>query len=138
MSFYRGYKPPTSDLHHAPGGHAARGAGSGAHDHLRRARPVLILLPRTAYWIASLPERVRPGALAEKFPRIANHLAATWHDPAAFHAYLRDLTEDRRGGRQGFPEDVACNLHDLWAYYAHAVQGIVGDGAAAGRGSPQR
>lgn len=138
MSFYRGYKPPPSDLHHTRGEHSARGSDSSAHEHLRRARPVLILLPRTTYWIASLPERVRPKAVAAKFPRIANQLAATWDDPAAFHAYLRDLTEDRRGGRQGFPEDVAHNLHDLWTYYVHRVQGIAQEDGPAGRGSPKR
>jgi len=123
MSFYRGWKSTPSDLH-ATAGQGAR-AVSSEYEHLRRARPGLVLLPRTVQWIASLPVRVRPRALADAFPRVANNIAAAWPDPVAFHAYLRELTEDRRGGRQGFPPDVARNLHSLWTYYAAAVQGLV-------------
>jgi hypothetical protein len=50
------------------------------------------------------------------YPRIANVLALSWNDPASVREYLFDLLIDRRGGREGFPEDVRAELLVLRAY----------------------
>ena len=85
--------------------------------HLRRNRPVLILLPRTKGWLASLPPRVRPTCLATQYARIANRLCAAWDDPPECREILDDLLIDRRGGRKGFPKPVVRELQVLSIYY---------------------
>ena len=78
--------------------------------HLRKARPVLTLLPRTIAWMDSLPEDFRPNVLAIKYARIANNFALMWQSPDECHRYFDNLLIDRRGKRKGFPVDV---LHDI-------------------------
>jgi hypothetical protein len=138
MSIYQGWKHLPSDLHRADAENDVRPrpASQPAREHERRARPVLILLPRTAHWMASLPESVRPKVLAATIPRIANHLAANWSESQAFHSYMRELTEDRRGGRQGFPQSIVKELNALWVYYAHV--GCFVNPGATGRDAPPR
>jgi hypothetical protein len=77
----------------------------------------MVLLPRTKNWIVSLPEPVRPRALAAQFARIANQLCTAWDDPPGCAAYLAELLIDRRGGRKGFPSAVLRELNVLQAYY---------------------
>ena len=108
-----------------------RSASAGARDEsrpsavraadsfVRKAVPSNTPFPSTFRWIASLPREVRPLALLKQFPRIANMLAQAWHDPAAFREYMFDLLIDRRGGRQGFPQDVRIELLKLRAYFDH-------------------
>ena len=79
----------------------------------RRAEPLNHPLPATFRWIESFPEAVRPIALLQRFPRIANLLARTWNDSARLHRYLESLLVDRRRGRQGFPPDVYNELLTL-------------------------
>ena len=86
---------------------------------VRKAAPNNQPFPATFKWIASLPREIRPLALLQQFPRIANMLAQSWHDPAAFREYMFDLLIDRRGGRQGFPQDVRSELLRLRAYFDH-------------------
>ena len=81
--------------------------------HLRKAQPILKLLPRTAAWLASLPNDMRPRVLAEQYARIANNFAAVWHSPAECRAYFDDLLIDRRGGRKGFPVTVLREIQRL-------------------------
>jgi hypothetical protein len=103
------------------GGRPSRGATAPAvQEYVRRAKPTLVLLPRTADWIASLPAVVRPNAVASQFPRIANALYASWHDPPAFRHLLCELFMDRRGGRKGFPLAVHTELQLLWKYHSSA------------------
>ena len=90
-----------------------------ADSFVRKAAPSNTPFPSTFRWIASLPREVRPLALLKQFPRIANMLAQAWHDPAAFREYMFDLLIDRRGGRQGFPQDVRSELLKLRAYFDH-------------------
>ena len=78
---------------------------------------MMVLLPRTNNWIRSLPEQVRPHALAARFARIANFICAVWDDPPACLQYLEELLVDRRGGRKGFPIGVLRELNNLRAYY---------------------
>jgi hypothetical protein len=69
-------------------------------------------------WLRSLPEQVRPIALANQYPRIANLLALDWSKPAACRRYFDELLIDhRRGDRRGFPFDVHRELEKLRDYY---------------------
>lgn len=66
-----------------------------------------------ASWLYSLPGDVRPTALCDRYPRIANRLALCWADPVLTARILDDLLNDKRGGRKGFPGDVAKELSCL-------------------------
>jgi hypothetical protein len=83
----------------------------------RKAKPCEEMLPATATWYAGLPLTVQPKALRERFPRIANGLAAAWRDRATTLDYFDDLLSDRRGGRKGFPEDALEELQNLKTFY---------------------
>lgn len=84
---------------------------------LRKAKPIDHLLPLSMKWLRSLPEQVRPIALANQYPRIANVLALDWSKPAVCRRYLDDLLIDhRRGDRNGFPLDVHRELETLRDY----------------------
>lgn len=83
----------------------------------RKAIPLNDLLNPTLRWAASLPIAIRPFALMNRFPRLANLIAASWKEPLAFRACLDDLLTDRRGGRQGLPEEVRDELEHLRRYY---------------------
>ena len=85
---------------------------------LRKAEPIDRLLPGCINWLASLPEQVRPSALANQYPQIANVLALDWCRHEACQRYFDDvLIEHRRGTRQGFPVDVHRELETLRDYY---------------------
>jgi hypothetical protein len=83
----------------------------------RKAKPCDEMLPTTATWYAGLPLTVQPKALRERFPRIANGLAAAWRDREATLHCFDDLLSDRRGGRRGFPLDVLEELQRLKIFY---------------------
>ncbi len=55
-----------------------------------------------------------PRALEDRFERILIRIAELWGSPA-LEAYFEDLMIDKRGGRQGFPQDVA---HDIFCLYS--------------------
>jgi hypothetical protein len=97
--------------------------------HQRRATPSNEPLAATFKWMASLPPAIRPLALLKQYPRIVNVMAQTWSDPPAFRDYMFELLIDRRGGRQGFPETVRCELLALRTYFdeanPHAAIGTV-------------
>lgn len=76
------------------------------------------LLDVTIQWLAGLPEDARPIELARRFPRVANALAQLWRRVARCEEYLDSLVVDDRGGRKGFPFDVAMELTRLRSYYA--------------------
>jgi hypothetical protein len=77
-----------------------------------------VLLDATVAWMAELPYAVRPGELAQRFPRIANSIAALWRRVARCEEYLDALVVDERGDRKGFPPVVAQELTALRTYYA--------------------
>ena len=83
----------------------------------RKATPASEPLAATFRWIASLPRELRPLALLRKYPRIANRLANCACDPVVMRAYFFELLIDRRGGREGFPQDVQSELLALRAHY---------------------
>jgi len=79
----------------------------------RRAEPLNDVLPATFRWVDGFPDAVRPVALLQHFPRIANVLARTWADSARLHRQLESLLVDHRRGRQGFPPEVYNELLTL-------------------------
>ncbi len=95
---------------------AAYALSEASHKHLRRANPASDPLPATFKWIARLPRNVRPIELLRQFPRVANALATSWHEPRAFRACLYDLLGDKRGNRRGFPNEVLSELLALQSY----------------------
>ena len=84
---------------------------------LRKNAPLNRLLPYTLLWAKELPSQILPVALMDKFPRIANLIAANWKERAAFDAYMQGLLVDRRGSRQGFPSEIKEELVRLRTYY---------------------
>jgi hypothetical protein len=72
----------------------------------------------TLAWLVTLPEHARPATLALRYPRIANRLCSLWRLVSRCEDYLDDLMFDRRGGRQGFPREVARDVAALHAYYS--------------------
>jgi hypothetical protein len=87
----------------------------------RRPQPPEALVGDTIKWLAALPADVRPTALPIQFVRIANAVARVWSDPRRCLDYLEDLLIDRRGGRQGFPFEVALEIAGLKDYYETTV-----------------
>ena len=83
----------------------------------RKAQPANVALPLTKQWFESLPAHVKPHALLAQCPRIANFLAANWNEPKTLRQYLYELLVDRRGNRQGLPNDVMHELLALRAYF---------------------
>ena len=77
-----------------------------------------VLLDAATLWMAELPPPVRPTLLARRFPRIANSIAELWRRVADCEEYLDTLVVDRRGGRTGFPPEVAQELTALHRYFA--------------------
>jgi hypothetical protein len=86
-------------------------------DPRRRANPANFLLPGGIHWFASLPNGLRPVALAERYPRIINQLAQSWRSPSACRAKFEDLLSDRRGNRRGFSQDIRHELIRLQDHY---------------------
>lgn len=76
----------------------------------RWRQPLDQQLPATARWASGLPMEMRPVALLQQFPRVANGLARAWTDKTAVRDYLDELLIDRRGGRRGFPPEVHHEL----------------------------
>ena len=83
----------------------------------RGLQPLNSHLPATGRWAESLPTEVRPLALIQGFPRIANTLARLWQDETGLRQYLDDLLSDRRGGRRGFPPEIHHEVQVLREYY---------------------
>ena len=71
------------------------------------------LSPVATVWLVRLSDELRPLALCDRYPRIANRLAICWEDPQLTALVFRELLEDRRGNRRGFPPDVKRELITL-------------------------
>ncbi|MDD5181510.1 MAG: ankyrin repeat domain-containing protein [Gallionellaceae bacterium] len=61
-------------------------------------------------------ERFYPHALEKQYPRIMSKIIELWDAPD-IEEYLLDLMIDKRGGRQGFPKEVAAEIHYLDQVY---------------------
>ncbi len=88
--------------------------GPGLADWIAKRRPTTDAERRlnraAAQWMLSLPPGARPMELVRRYPRVANALCENWADPQAALQALDGLVMDRRGGRQGFPREVAAEL----------------------------
>lgn len=67
----------------------------------------------TEAYMRSLPGLKYPQALVERFPRIANMVVSLKNDKRRLREYFESLTNDTRGGRQGFPFNVLMDIHNL-------------------------
>jgi hypothetical protein len=67
----------------------------------------------TIQWILKLPPHIQPRFLQVRYPRVANRLAALWDDVTACERFMDDLLTDKRGGRKGFPLNVATEIASL-------------------------
>jgi hypothetical protein len=87
---------------------------AGLADWIARRRPLTEAERRlsrsAAQWMLALPSAMRPLELVRRFPRVANRLCGCWDDPSAALSLLEGLVMDRRGGRQGFPPEIAAEL----------------------------
>jgi hypothetical protein len=87
----------------------------------RRPQPPEVLVSDTIKWLATLPADVRPTALPTQYVRITNAVARIWSDHRRALEYLEELLIDRRGGRQGFPFEVALEIAGLKDYYETTI-----------------
>lgn len=103
----------------APSKTSERAAGDVPADwKLKRDPPRphdMRLSPLAVQWFEALPATLKPAALCERFPRIANRLSIAWKDATLAALLLAELLEDRRGGRKGFPLEVRVELIRLAA-----------------------
>lgn len=83
----------------------------------RKGVPAEALKTATLQWILKLPPRVQPRHLQLRYPRIANKIAAEWAHVLVCEGYLSSLLEDKRGGRKGFPLNVAQELASIRDHY---------------------
>jgi len=67
----------------------------------------------TIDWLLALPSDVRPKDLCDRFPRVANQIAAYWSDRAQAIDALKHLLTDERGKRRGFGQEVEAELQRL-------------------------
>lgn len=72
-------------------------------------------------WLSKLPKEKRPNHLARQFPRIVNQLAGLWKRPLRCELYLDNLALDLRGGRRGFPAEIAAEIVMLKDYFTTVV-----------------
>lgn len=118
MSIYKGFKQVPAYLVDERASADEPSAVEPPPVHLRRAQPVEKLLPRTIAWLDSLPDEVRPDALARQFGRIANVIAGAWNTPAECRNVLDALLADGRTNRKGFPPEVLRDIHRLRTLHA--------------------
>ena len=83
----------------------------------RKAASAESLRTATIQWILKLPPHVQPRHLQVKYPRVANRIAALWQESTGCESYLDDLLTDKRGGRKGFPLNVAQEVASIRDYY---------------------
>src|SRR5437762_4635208 len=87
------------------------------HEAKRKPAQAESLRTATIQWIMKLPAQIQPRHLQVKYPRVANRIAALWGDPTGCESYLDDLLTDKRGGRKGFPLNVATEVSSIRDYY---------------------
>lgn len=71
------------------------------------------LEPTTEAYLRSLPGLKYPQALVENFARIANTIVSLKNDKRRLREYFESLTNDTRGGRQGFQFAVLMDIHNV-------------------------
>jgi hypothetical protein len=102
---------------------ARMGATNPKKEYVRRslAADDLRLCAGATNLLKSLDAHIRPKELPTCFPRIMNEIARLWRRPAQLDRYFEDLLIDHRGGRGGFPMNVALELSTLKDYYQTEV-----------------
>jgi hypothetical protein len=89
----------------------------GWADRRRRPTPTdRALTGASIDWLVGLPSSVRPTALCNQYPRIANALAEAWPDKERCDSVLAALRADQRGKRQGFAPAIQLEIERLRAY----------------------
>ena len=83
----------------------------------RSAAPSEPLSDEASAWLNELPAAVQPRQLALRYARLANKICKLWKEPLKCERLLDDLMMDRRGGRKGFPLQVANELATLRDHY---------------------
>lgn len=68
-------------------------------------------------WLVTLAPSQRPHALCERFPRLANLIAAAWPKAGERQAVMHALLRDDRGGRKGLPSDVRAEIEALLRHF---------------------
>ena len=86
-------------------------------DEKRAQRAPETLNGETTAWISAMPASVQPRQLALRYARLANRLCQAWKDPGKCERLLDELMMDRRGGRKGFPLQIANELATLRDYH---------------------
>ena len=71
--------------------------------------------------IGKLPHDLSLIHLFSDYPRILNKVAIAWGDHRAFFVLMDDLMIDKRGGREGFPFNVAVELTRLTDHYEQFI-----------------
>lgn len=112
---------PTAFPAFDPGSAAARERASHEGRSNEPAPHVINQEEIIAEWLNQLPEHVRPYRLTDNFPRLAVKMAELWGKPIPLQNYLRSLVLDDRGGRQGFPEEIAGELLRLTSYVEEKI-----------------
>ncbi len=72
-----------------------------------------MLAGTTIDWLVALPVALRPKALCERFPHVANRLARDWPQRERSQQSLRALVDDARWGSAGFALQVQDELRHL-------------------------
>jgi hypothetical protein len=100
-----------------PAATAEAGVPEHPTDWARRRAPVVdtdrVLISATHLWLHRIPTPLHPKQLCLHYPRVANRIAMTWHDPGRTDVLLQDLLTDRRGGRAGFPKRMVEEIQQL-------------------------
>jgi hypothetical protein len=74
-----------------------------------------MLAGTTIDWLIAFAMDMRPKALCEKYPHVANRLAQEWRDKGRVRASLQALVDDARWGTTGYPVLVQGELRKLLA-----------------------
>jgi len=72
-------------------------------------------------WLLGLPAQLRPTTTCERFPRVANAMAACWTRPEEREALLAQLLHDKRRQRSGFPAAVQAEIRALQAAVSSGI-----------------
>lgn len=67
----------------------------------------------TIDWLVAFPPELRPKALCERYPFVANRLAQHWSDRMASATSLELLAADERWGTVGYPAQIQLELQRL-------------------------
>ncbi len=99
-----------------PAAYATRKQPENWDEKRSQAAPETLDLEATA-WISAMPASVQPRQLALRYARLVNRLCQAWKEPVKCERLLDELMMDRRGGRKGFPLQIANELATLRDYH---------------------